>query len=57
MRLPCKVWLRIKLSLRDLVEMTAERALGLAHTKIMRWAQRFVLEFEKRRNSFAGAAR
>ena len=45
----CVRWyLRFKLSLRDLVEMMAERGLALAHTTIMRWVQRFVPEFEKR---------
>jgi len=46
----CVRWyLRYKLSLRDLVEMMAERGLRLAHTTIiMRWVQRYVPEFEKR---------
>jgi len=36
----CVRWyLRYKLSLRDLVEMMAERGLHLAHTTIMRWVQ------------------
>ena len=53
----CVRWyLRFKLSLRDLVEMMAERALALAHTTIMRWVQRFVPEFEKRWNRFARKA-
>jgi transposase-like protein len=44
----CVRWyLRYKLSLRDLVEMMAERGLRLAHTTIMRWMQRYVPEFEK----------
>lgn len=44
----CVRWyLRYKLSLRDLVEMMAERELELAHTTIMRWVQRYVPEFEK----------
>jgi transposase-like protein len=44
----CVRWyLRYKLSLRDLVEMMAERGLELAHTTIMRWVQRYVPEFEK----------
>jgi transposase-like protein len=30
-------YLRFKLSLRDLVEMMAERGIDLAHTTIMRW--------------------
>src|SRR4030081_3943403 len=34
----CVRWyLRCKLSLRDLVEMMAERGLSMAHTTIMRW--------------------
>ena len=50
----CVRWyLRFKLSLRDLVEMMAERGLSLAHTTIMRWVQRFVPEFERRWNHFA----
>jgi transposase-like protein len=53
----CVRWyLRYKLSLRDLVEMMAERGLALAHTTIMRWVQRFVPEFEKRWNRFARKA-
>ena len=37
----CVRWyLRFKLSLRDLVEMMAERGLSMAHTTIMRWVQR-----------------
>jgi transposase-like protein len=47
-------YLRYKLSLRDLVEMMAERGLHLAHTTIMRWVQRYVPEFEKRWNRYAG---
>jgi hypothetical protein len=44
----CVRWyLRYKLSLRDLVEMMAERELQLAHTTVMRWVQRYVPEFEK----------
>ena len=41
-------YLRYKLSLRDLVEMMAERGIYLAHTTIMRCIQRYVPEFEKR---------
>ena len=53
----CVRWyLRYKLSLRDLVEMMAERGLALAHTTIMRWVQRFVPEFEKRWNRVAAQA-
>jgi transposase-like protein len=45
----CVRWyLRYKLSFRDLVEMMAERGLQVVHTTIMRWAQRYVPEFEKR---------
>ena len=50
----CVRWyLRYKLSLRDLVEMMAERGLHLAHTTILRWVQRYVPELEKRWNRFA----
>src|SRR5580693_4770626 len=53
----CVRWyLRYKLSFRDLVEMTAERGLSLAHTTTMRWIQRYVPEFEKRWNRFARLA-
>ena len=45
----CVRWyLRFKLSLRDLVEMMAERGLSMAHTTIMRWVQHYTPEFEKR---------
>ena len=37
-----------KSSYRDLVEMMAERGVGLAHTTILRWVQRDVSESEKR---------
>jgi transposase InsO family protein len=38
----CVRWyLRYKLSLRDLVEMMAERGSSLAHTTILRWIQRY----------------
>ena len=41
----CVRWyLRFKLSLRDLVEMMAERGLSLSHTTIMRWVQRYAPE-------------
>ena len=46
-------YLRYKLSLRDLVEMMAERGLSISHTTIMRWVQRYVPEFEKRWGRFA----
>ena len=49
----CVRWyLRFKLSLRDLVEMMAERGLSLAHTTIMRWVQRYAPEFAKRWSRF-----
>jgi transposase-like protein len=49
----CVRWyLRFKLSLRDLVEMMAERGLSLAHTTILRWVQRYAPEFVKRWNRF-----
>jgi transposase-like protein len=41
-------YLRSKLSLPDLVEMMAERGLSMVHTTIMRWAQHYIPEFEKR---------
>jgi transposase-like protein len=45
----CVRWyLRFRLSLRDLVEMMAERGLTLAHTTIMRWVRHYTPEFEKR---------
>ena len=50
----CVRWyLRFKLSVRDLVEMMAERGLSLAHTTIMRWVQHYAAEFERRWNRFA----
>src|SRR5258705_2926214 len=50
----CVRWyLRYKLSLRDLVEMMAERGLSLAHTTILRWVRRYTPEFVKRWNRFA----
>ncbi|MFL9889168.1 IS6 family transposase [Paraburkholderia agricolaris] len=53
----CVRWyLRYKLSLRDLVEIMAERGLSLAHTTIMRWVKRFTPEFVKRWNRFATPA-
>jgi transposase-like protein len=52
----CVRWyLRFKLSLRDLVEVMAERGLSMAHTTIMRWVQRYAPEFEKRWQRFARA--
>jgi len=53
----CVRWyLRYKLSLRDLVEMMAERGLSLAHTTILRWVQRYTPKFVKRWNHFATPA-
>ena len=52
----CVRWcLRFKRSLRDLVEMMAERGLLMAHTTIMRWVQRYAPEFAKRWRRFAEA--
>ncbi len=43
----CVRWyFRFKLSLRDLVEMMAERGLSLAHTTILQRAQHYTPEFE-----------
>jgi transposase-like protein len=48
----CVRWyLRYKLSLRDLVEMMAERGLSLAHTTILRWVKRYTPEFVSKRGS------
>ena len=53
----CVRWyLRYKLSLRDLVEMMAERGLSLAHTTITCWVRRFTPEFVKRWDRFARSA-
>lgn len=53
----CVRWyLRYKLSLRDLVEMMAERGLSLAHTTILRWVRCYTPEFVKRWNRFATPA-
>jgi transposase-like protein len=50
----CVRWyLRFKLSLRDLVEMMAERGLSLAHTTIMRWVRDYTPESEKRWRRYA----
>jgi len=46
-------YLRFKRSLRDLVEMMAERGLSLAHTTIMRWVRHYTPEFEKRWRRYA----
>src|SRR5467141_2844781 len=54
----CVRWyLRFKLSLRDLVEMMAERGLSMAHTTIMRWVQRYAPECEKRWRRFCPGGR
>jgi transposase-like protein len=53
----CVRWyLRYNLSLRDLVEMMAERGLSLAHTTILRWMKRYTPEFVKRWNRFGTPA-
>ena len=50
----CIRWyLSFKLSSRDLVQMMTERGIVLAHTRILRWVQRYVPEFEKRWNRYA----
>ena len=50
----CVRWyLAFKLSSRDLVQMMAERGITLTHTTILRWVQRYVLEFEKRWSRYA----
>src|SRR5512133_1804066 len=50
----CVRWyLSFKLSYRDLVARMAERGIGLAHTTILRWVQRYTLEFEQRWNRYA----
>jgi putative transposase len=50
------LYLRLKLSYRDLVEMMAERGLSLTHTTIMRWVHHYAPEFERRWNRFARLA-
>lgn len=45
----CVRWyVSYELSCRDLVEMTADRGISLAHSTILRWVQRYVPEFERR---------
>ena len=45
----CVRWyLTYKLSYRDLVAMTAERNVDVAHTTSLCWVQRYVPEFAKR---------
>lgn len=52
----CVRWyFRFKRSLRDLMEMIAERGLSIAHTTLMRWVQRCAPELEKRWQRFARA--
>jgi transposase-like protein len=52
----CVRWyLRFKLSLRDLVELMAERGLSLAHPTILRWVRHYTPEFEKRWRRYAFA--
>jgi transposase-like protein len=46
-------YLRLRLSYRDVVEITAERGLSLVHTTIMRWVHHYAPEFEGRWNRFA----
>ena len=41
-------YITYRLSYRDLVAMVAERGVGVSHTTIMRWALRYVPEFENR---------
>ena len=48
-----RLYLRYKLSYRDLSEMMAERRLTMIHTTILRWVQRYSPEFEKRWNRYA----
>jgi transposase-like protein len=49
----CFRWhLRYKLSLRDLVEITTEWGLSLAHSTILRWVRRYTPHFVKRRKRF-----
>ncbi|SDR62543.1 hypothetical protein SAMN05445850_8255 [Paraburkholderia tuberum] len=49
----CVRWyVRYKLSLRDQVQMMAERGLSLADTTVLRWVRRFAPEFVKRWNCF-----
>jgi transposase-like protein len=46
-------YLTYKLSYRDVVAIMAERNVDVAHTTIMRWVQRYVPAFEKRRQRYA----
>jgi hypothetical protein len=50
----CVSWYTsFKLSLRDLVIMMADRGISVNHTTILRWVQRYLLEFEKRWRRYA----
>jgi transposase-like protein len=50
----CVSWYTsFKLSLRDLVIMMADRGICVTHTTILRWAQRYLPEFEKRWRRYA----
>jgi transposase-like protein len=50
----CVRWyLNFKLSYRDLAAMMGERGIGLAHTTILRWVQRYTPEFAKRWQRYA----
>jgi hypothetical protein len=50
----CVSWCTsFKLSLRDLVIMMADRGISVSHTTILRWAQRYLPEFEKRWSRYA----
>jgi len=50
----CVRWyISYRLSYRDLVEITAERGVQLAHTTILRWVLRYVPEYEKRWSRFS----
>ena len=50
----CVSWYTsFKLSLRDLVIMMADRGIHVTHTTILRWAQRYLPEFEKRWRRYA----
>jgi transposase-like protein len=45
----CVRWyLTYRLSYRDLVEMMAERGIGISHSTILRWVWRYVPAFERR---------
>ena len=48
-------YLSYKLRYRDLVVMTSERCVTMAHTTILRWAQHYSPEFEKRGRQYARA--